>query len=295
MNIGCSSFPQFLTPPNPTWRSAVAQTGPAPHACASLLIAPHLLVSRPLTAQSQFSRGYRINDHRLPFLWVSCGSGLLDRSIAVFTRLSDKRSPPSFPLGVLVAQQNFNRSKSQQNSTINQFASYLTDYSRFSRDPVVRPHLLLSSLTQCNNPPVYHSTIDRSQGLFHSFNLSSAAVRHLLTPLISVSTTRTNDLTPIMLRPTLTPPPDDISRFAYHLQFDRRLPSAGWNARALNSSLGDQTLTSLTAPDLNTTPSSNSAAIHPNSTTTSTTPARRAQLFETTTRACKADGRSTRG
>ncbi|KAI9611337.1 hypothetical protein KEM48_004487 [Puccinia striiformis f. sp. tritici PST-130] len=58
------------------------------------------------------------------------------------------------------------------------------------------------------------------------------------------------------------------------------LPSAGWNARALNSSLGDQTLTSLTAPDLNTTPSSNSAAIHPNSTTTSTTPARRAQLFE---------------
>ncbi|KAH9455143.1 hypothetical protein Pst134EA_022622 [Puccinia striiformis f. sp. tritici] len=96
--------------------------------------------------------------------------------------------------------------------------------------------------------PSRHSTIDRSQGLFHSFNLSSAA-------MISAGSHTTSSLT-------------------------GGLPSAGWNARALNSSLGDQTLTSLTAPDLNTTPSSNSAAIHPNSTTTSTTPARRAQLFE---------------
>ncbi|KAI7939417.1 hypothetical protein MJO29_014153, partial [Puccinia striiformis f. sp. tritici] len=58
------------------------------------------------------------------------------------------------------------------------------------------------------------------------------------------------------------------------------LPSQGWNERALNSSLGDQTLTSLTAPDLNTTPPLNSVAINhnnttnPNNTTTSTTSAR---------------------
>ncbi|KAI9626364.1 hypothetical protein KEM48_010423 [Puccinia striiformis f. sp. tritici PST-130] len=64
------------------------------------------------------------------------------------------------------------------------------------------------------------------------------------------------------------------------------LPSQGWNERALNSSLGDQTLTSLTAPDLNTTPPLNSVAINhnnttnPNNTTTSTTSARRTLLFE---------------
>ncbi|KAI9614418.1 hypothetical protein H4Q26_009574 [Puccinia striiformis f. sp. tritici PST-130] len=46
------------------------------------------------------------------------------------------------------------------------------------------------------------------------------------------------------------------------------LPSQGWNKRALNSTLGDQTLT---APGLNTTPSSSTTAIIPNNTTTTTT------------------------
>ncbi|KNF03581.1 hypothetical protein PSTG_03104 [Puccinia striiformis f. sp. tritici PST-78] len=63
------------------------------------------------------------------------------------------------------------------------------------------------------------------------------------------------------------------------------LPSRGWNERALNSSLVDQTLSSLTATGLNTTPSLNTTAINPsNTTTTATTPTttstQRPHLFE---------------
>ncbi|KAI9600525.1 hypothetical protein H4Q26_000309 [Puccinia striiformis f. sp. tritici PST-130] len=130
---------------------------PAQHVCTSLLIAPHLLV-------------------------VSQTARPLDHSITTFTGLSDIQSPPSFGLGVLVAQM---------------------------------------------NPP--------------GFDIGSGV--------------------------------------------PAGLPSRGWNERALNSSLVDQTLSSLTATGLNTTPSLNTTAINPsNTTTTATTPTttstQRPHLFE---------------
>ncbi|KAI7961957.1 hypothetical protein MJO28_000051 [Puccinia striiformis f. sp. tritici] len=48
------------------------------------------------------------------------------------------------------------------------------------------------------------------------------------------------------------------------------LPSEGWNERALQSSIVNQTLSLLTAPGLSSTPSSTIPAINPSNTTSTT-------------------------